>query len=310
MQPMLATPGALPTGPGWVYEVKWDGMRLLADVRDGLVRLLTRGGRDVAGSFPELARLDAVAPDLLLDGEVVLLDRGVPSFTALTERIHGAVSPARAAARPVTFMVSDVLRLYGVDLTARPLEERRGTLERLDLTRVPAVSLSPSYTDGSALLAATAQRGMEGIVAKRADSPYTPGRRTAWIEVTHRLTRTCVVGGWRPERSNPTRIAALLVGVPGRDGLRFAGRVTAGLAGDAVQRILHGALDGLTTVAPPFDEPLPRVDGAGARWCEPLVVAEVAHAGTEGGRLLRPEFRGLRDDLDPADVDPFPAPAG
>lgn len=300
---MLATPGALPTDPGWVFEVKWDGMRLLADVRDGVVRLLTRGGRDVSGSFPELTALHTIAPDLLLDGEVVLLDRGVPSFAALTERIHGAVSPARAAARPVTYMAFDVLRLYGVDLTGRPLQERRGTLERLDLTPVPAVSLSPAYTDGGALLAATEQRGMAGIVAKRADSDYAPGRRTAWVEVTHRLTRTCVIGGWRPERSNPTRIAALLVGVPGPGGLRFAGRITAGLAVDAVQRVLHGALDGLTTIAPPFDEPLPRADGAGARWCQPVVVAEFVHAGGDDDRLTRAEFRGLREDLGPAEVE-------
>ncbi|ODU00452.1 MAG: DNA ligase [Pseudonocardia sp. SCN 72-86] len=303
MQPMLATPGALPSGPGWVFEVKWDGMRLLADVRDGTVRLHTRSGRDVTGSFPELADLDAVAPDLLLDGEVVIVDRGVPSFAALAERIQGPVSAARAAARPVTFMTSDVLRLYGVDLTARPLLERRATLERLDLSGVPALSLSPSYTDGEALLAATAEQGMEGVVAKRGDSPYTPGRRGGWIEVTHRTTTQCLIGGRRAERSTASRIAALLVGLPAHDGLRFTGRVTSGLAGDAVQRVLHGALDGLTRIAPPFGEDVPRVDSAGAQWCEPVVVAEIAHAGwSEDGRMLRPEFRGLRDDLGPEDL--------
>src|SRR3954463_7644706 len=100
---MLATPGALPTGSGWLYEVKWDGMRLLADVVDGRVRLLSRSGRDVTGNFPELAALDEVAPDLLLDGEVVLLNGGVPSFAALADRMHGPVNAARAFARPVTF---------------------------------------------------------------------------------------------------------------------------------------------------------------------------------------------------------------
>lgn len=306
---MLATPGALPTGPGWVFEVKWDGMRLLADVAtdDGIprVRLLTRSGRDVSANFPELARLDLIAPDVVLDGEVVMLDGGVPSFAALAERMHGTVSAARAHARPVTFLVFDVVRLYGVDLAPRPLHERRATLERLDTSAVPAVSLSPLYTDGAALLAATAQQGMEGIVAKRADSPYRPGRRSpSWLKVTHRQSQTCLVGGWRPERSNASRIGSLLLGVPGPGGgLRYAGRVGSGIAGDAVQRVLRGLLDELPAVGPPFVDAVPRPDGAGARWCEPLVVVEVAHLGwTDGHRLRQPVFRGIRDDVEPGEV--------
>lgn len=302
---MLATPGALPDGPGWVFEVKWDGMRLLADVADGRVRLLTRSGRDVTGNFPELARLDLIAPDIVLDGEVVMLDHGVPSFAALAERMHGTVSAARAQARPVTFMVFDVLRLYGVELTDRPLRERRATLERLDTDPVPAVSLSPLYADGAALFAATAQQGIEGVVAKRGDGPYRAGRRSpSWIKVTHRQSQTCLVGGWRPERGGAARIGSLLLGVPGPDGaLRFAGRVGSGLAGDAVQRVLHRLLDGLAVIAPPFADTLPRNDSAGAHWCEPLIVVEVGHMGwTDGHRLRQPVFRGIRDDVEPAEV--------
>src|SRR3954470_6157074 len=120
---MLATPGDLPAGPGWVFEVKWDGMRVLADVTDGGLRLATRTGRDVTANFPELAGLAALAPDVLLDGEVVLLDGGVPSFTALGDRMHEPIDPRGAQARPVTYMVFDVLRLYGVALLERPLDE-------------------------------------------------------------------------------------------------------------------------------------------------------------------------------------------
>src|ERR1700754_3704001 len=207
---MLATPGALPDGPDWLFEVKWDGMRLLADVSEGQVRLSSRSERDVTANFPELAGLTELAPDVLLDGEVVLLERGVPSFAALADRMHGPVSPRAALSRPVTFMVFDVLRLYGVPLLDRPFEERRGTLERLDLAAVPTLSLSPTYTDGPALMEATRQRGMEGIVAKRRDGVYRPGRRSpSWTKVTHRHTQACLVGGWRPEHGSTTRIGAL-----------------------------------------------------------------------------------------------------
>ncbi|HVL85461.1 MAG TPA: DNA ligase, partial [Pseudonocardia sp.] len=253
---MLATSGDLPEGQNWSFEVKWDGMRLLADVVDGRLHLTTRTGRDVTSHFPELAELTALAPDVLLDGEVVVLSDGVPSFAALAERIHGPVDPVVARARPVTYMVFDVLRLYGVSLLDRPLDERRATLERLELAGLPAVELSPLYRDGAALLAAIAQRGMEGVVAKRRDAPYRPGRRSpAWIKVTSRNTQVCVVGGWRPEKGGGThRIGALLLGVPEAPGAppRFAGKVGSGLAGEVVQRVLTGRLAAVAADRQPF----------------------------------------------------------
>jgi bifunctional non-homologous end joining protein LigD len=299
---MLATPGALPEGPEWLFEVKWDGMRLLADVADGHVRLSSRSERDVTANFPELAELTKLAPDVLLDGEVVLLENGVPSFAALADRMHGPVAPRVAHARPVTFMVFDVLRLYGVPLLERSLDERRATLERLDLAAVSVLSLSPAYAAGAALLEATRQRGMEGVVAKRRDSVYRPGRRSpSWRKVTHRHHQVCLVGGWRPERSSAGRIGALLLGVPGGDGLRYVGRVGSGLAGELVQRILRERLVAATTA--PFVGPPPRADTAGAHWCEPLLVVEVSHTGwTDAGRLRQPVFRGVRDDLAPEHV--------
>jgi bifunctional non-homologous end joining protein LigD len=304
---MLATPGGLPNGPGWLFEVKWDGMRLLADVADGVLALRSRSGRDVTANFPELAGLTALAPDVLLDGEVVLLEKGVPSFAALADRMHSPVEARVALARPATFMVFDVLRLYGVPLLDRTFEERRATLERLDTAAVPTVALSPTYTDGQALFDATAQRGIEGIVAKRADSLYRPGRRSEnWIKITHRRTQACVVGGWRPENVGTSRVnkrvGALLLGVPDADGvLQYAGRVGSGLASDAAQRALGARL--VDTDAPPFAERPPRPDSVGARWCEPTVVVEVVHKGwTDGGKLRQPVFRGVRDDLDPDQV--------
>jgi len=297
---MLATPGALPTGPEWVYEVKWDGMRLLADVTDGVLRLATRSGRDVTADFPELAGLTAIAPDVVLDGEVVLLEDGVPSFAALAERMHGPVARAKALSRPVTFMVFDVLRLYGVDLCERPLHERRATLERLDTAAVATVALSPLYTDGRALFEATARRGMEGIVAKQRESPYRRGRGSGWVKVTHRHTQTCLVGGWRGERGG---IGALLLGLPDGGDLAYVGRVGSGPAGAAVQRVLSDLLGGLERATPPFGERPPRADAAGVQWCEPVVAVEVAHLGwTASGRLRGPVFRGIRTDVEPQDV--------
>lgn len=304
---MLATPGGLPVGPGWLYEVKWDGMRLLADVTDSRLTLRSRSGRDVTANFPELAGLPALAPDVVLDGEVVLLEQGVPSFHALADRMHSPVEPRVASARPVTLMVFDVVRLYGVSLVDRTLDERRATLERLDTAAVANLALSPTYTDGQALFDATAQRGMEGVVAKRRDGLYRPGTRSpSWVKATHRHAQACVVGGWRPEnvgtaRVSASRIGALLLGVPEADGLRFAGRVGSALASDVAQRALKGRL--VDADGSPFRERLPRPEEKGARWCVPEVVVEVSHMGwTEAGKLRFPVYRGVRDDLDPGDV--------
>jgi len=293
---MLATPGALPDGPEWLYEVMWDGIRVVAEVRDDKLLLTTRDGRDVTTYFPELADLVAIVPDVVLDGEIMLLDRGVPSFAALTGRLQGAVPAAVAAARPVTYMVFDVLRLYGVDLTGRELEERRATLERMDLTPVSTVAVSPTYTDGPALLAATAQQGMAGVVAKRRTDPYESGvRSTGWVSVAHRRTTTCVVGGWVPDRG---RIGALLLGVPDGPGLRYLGRVESGLAVDAVQRAIELRL--VPAIAPPFRDPLPRSAATGARWCAPALVVEVGHQGERpDGSLQGLVLRGIRDDVSP-----------
>jgi bifunctional non-homologous end joining protein LigD len=182
---MLATPGDLPVGPDWVYEVEWDGLRVLAEVVDGGLRLVTTEGQDVTPCFPELAGLTHLVPDVVLDGTIVMLSRGLPDAEALAARLRGA--PAGPYA---TLMLSDILRLYGVELRDRPQDERRGTLERLDLERTPGVALSPVYTDGPALQAATAQRGLPFVLAKRRDAPYRAGPATAWVRV----------GNGRPKR--------------------------------------------------------------------------------------------------------------
>jgi bifunctional non-homologous end joining protein LigD len=296
---MLATPGPLPTGADWCYEVKWDGMRLLADVSAEGLRLFSRNDKDKTRTFPELAGLTSVGADVLLDGEVVALAGGVPSFAVLADRFHRIPTAAEVAARPVVFMVFDVLRLYGVALLDRPLRERRATLERLQFGGAAQVQLSPVYDDGAALLAATKAQGLEGVVAKHRESVYRPGRRSpSWVKVAHRRTQDCLVGGWRPERTNPSRIGGLLLGVPASQsggGLRFAGRVGSGVAGEATQRALRAAL--VPAPGSPFADPLPREDVVGAHWCEPTLTVEVTHTGwTDGHRLRQPVLARLRID--------------
>lgn len=310
MKPMLATLAErVPTGPEWVHEVKWDGMRVLADVRDGQVTLLARSGNDVTASYPELAGLGSGYDDLLLDGEVVALDGGRPSFAALADRMHvqdSGKAARLATVRPVTFMVFDLLRLFGQDLTAQPWTARRELLEKLDLDsrhwQVP-----PVFDDGAQLLAATADQGLEGIVSKRRSAPYAAGRRSAdWRKLPHRASRSVVVGGWRPETGSAHRLGAVLVGVPdGEGGWRYAGRVGSGLVGAAGAR-LAARLEPLRHDASPFSSPVPREDASGARWVRPELVVEVRSLGWGGGadgpRLRQPSYLGVREDLTPADL--------
>ena len=303
---MLATPGPQPIGEDWQHEVKWDGMRVLADVTAAGLRLVSRSGRDVSVSFPELTAVTAGLKDALIDGEIIALRDGVPSFAALADRMHvGDERRARelAQAQPVTLMAFDLLRLYGVDLTHRPLTERRNSLDRLSLPD-STWRTSPTYDDGPALLAATLDQGLEGVVAKRRRSTYQPGRRSPdWVKTAHRLHQACLVGGWRPETGSADQIGALLLGMPdGSGGVGFAGRVGSGIsraAGQDLKRLLAP----LQRPGSPFNADVPRLDAAGALWCEPVVVIEVRHLGwTTGGRLRQPVFRGVRTDLDPAEV--------
>jgi bifunctional non-homologous end joining protein LigD len=311
MRPMLATRGShVPTGPEWSHEIKWDGMRILADVRRGDpgsrqgVRLTSRNENDVTVSYPEL--LELPGRDLLLDGEVVVFADGLPSFGALAERMH--VRNARRAAaladtRPVTFLVFDVLRLDGRDLTREPLSTRREVLAGLGLDdawwQVPA-----TYDDGVALLDATAQQGLEGVVSKRLASRYEPGLRSrSWLKFPHRRRTSWVVGGWRPETGSASRLGALLVGEPTADGgLLYRGRVGSGIAGKVGPQ-LKELLEPIATDDCPFTDEVPREDARGTHWVTPRLVVDVESLGLGAqGRLRQPSYRGLRTDITPTDL--------
>lgn len=306
---MLATATTtIPSGDGWVHEVKWDGMRVLVDVSEGRLRLFSRTERDVTVAFPELEPLGQEYADMLLDGEIVVMRDGVPSFSALAERFH-VTDPRRASAlavqSPATLIAFDLLRLYGVDLTGRSWTDRRATLERLELTG-PRWQTPPVFPDGRALYEATLAQGLEGIVSKRTSSPYLPGQRSVhWLKSPHRGTVSVVIGGWRPETTGTVRnrLGAVLVGVPGPGGLRFVGRVGSGLAGKAGAALMRD-LTPLEASECPFATELPKEDSAGATWVHPVLVADVQSLGLSStGRLRQPAYKGLRTDLGPGDVE-------
>jgi bifunctional non-homologous end joining protein LigD len=301
---MLATRGThVPTGEEWVHEVKWDGMRVLADERDGGLRLTSRNENDVTVSFPELHALPG--DDLLLDAEVVAFQDGIPTFGALQERIHIG-TPKRAAAlaerNPVTLLAFDLLRLDGRDLTREPLDVRRDLLTGLGLDEA-AWQVPPVYDDGSMLFQATLDQGLEGMVSKRRSSRYEFGARSPhWLKFPHRRRTSWVVGGWRPETGSATRLGAVLVGEPTSEGLVYRGRVGSGIAGKVGPMLLE-ALATYARDTSPFVDEVPRVDAVGTRWVEPVLVVDVESLGlSRQQRLRQPSYRGVRPDLNPEDL--------
>jgi len=302
---MLATPGVLPTGTDWAYEFKWDGVRALVDSSAGRLTVTSRNGNDVTRGYPELAALSGALEDGLLDGEIVALADGRPSFSALQARMHvrGRQVNDLARAIPVTFLAFDVLRLYGVDLCDRPYAERRATLERLDL-HGPAWTVPPAFDDGPATSAASLEQRLEGVMAKRLTSTYRPGQRSRdWVKVKHTRTQDAVVGGWKPgEHGRKGRIGSLLIGTYDGDRLVFAGHVGSGLTEAHIDDIEH-RLEPIRRSNSPFAAGVPADQARQAVWCEPQLVVEVRFTGwTPDHRIRHPVFRRLRPDLDAGSV--------
>ncbi len=309
--PMLATAGALPTpeqDDRWGYEFKWDGVRAVAAVARGELVLTSRKGTEITARYPEVGRLpDAlVGHDVVVDGEIVLLDAaGRPDFGALQNRMHrtGPEVPRLAAARPVSYLVFDLLAWDGVDLTTRPYAERRARLDDLGLAGFRWVP-TPWFSGGGAdVLAASVENGLEGVVAKRLDSPYRPGLRSpGWRKLKNVRTQTVVVGGWRPGQGRRAGgIGSLLVGVPDDKGeLVYVGHVGTGFSARALLDLERTCTPRTTS---PFAGTLPREVTRDAHWVEPDLVGEVAFAvWTAENRLRHPSWKGVRDDLAPGDV--------
>lgn len=314
VSPMLATLGSaadITDEDEWAFEMKWDGIRAVAEVRDGRLRLTTRNGNDVTVTYPDLAGLVDLAGDhdLVLDGEIVTLNpQGRPDFGLLQTRMGltrpGDVQAAQKRA-PAHYMVFDVLEVDGTKHTRDPYVERRALLtDVLRPTRTDPVQVPPAFDgDLEHAVASSKQLGLEGVMAKRRDSTYSVGRRSrSWIKIKHHLTQEVVIGGWTPGNGRRAdTIGALLLGIPDGDTLRYVGKVGTGFSDRALDD-LSAKLARHERKTSPL-EGVPSADARGAHWVRPDLVGEVEFAEWTGpGRLRQPSWRGLRPDKSPGDV--------
>lgn len=292
----------------WAFELKWDGVRALATVRDGRVTLRSRNGNDLTAQYPELQELaQRAGVDGVYDGEIVALDdRGRPSFQLLQNRMGltkaREVDAARAAT-PVRLLLFDVLEADGHELTRHGYTARRQALATVvdpgGVIEVPDAVAG----DFATALAESARRGLEGVVAKKRAAKYAEGRRSeAWLKVKHHATQEVVVGGWRPGSGRRAGgIGSLLLGVPGAEGLEYVGKVGTGFSDRDLDAVL-AVLEPLGRETSPFVD-VPRADARDAHWVRPSRVGEVRFAEwTVDGRLRQPSWRGWRDDKQPEDV--------
>jgi len=307
---MLATAGSLPTTPTWATELKWDGVRAVAYIEAGGCRLLSRNDRDISGSYPELAELPAAlgVRRAVLDGEIVAMNaQGRPDFGLLQSRMH-VVDPGKArilsSRAPVRYLVFDVLEIDGTATMSLPYVDRRALLRELEIG-AEHVAVPPSFDDAPAtVFAASLEQGLEGVVCKRLDSIYTPGRRSpTWIKVKHLRMQEVVLIGWEPGQGRRDgAIGALLLGVHIAGELRYVGQVGTGFT-DQMLVDLRARLSPLTTLTSPVSE-VPPEHARLAVWVRPELVGEVSYSQwTHDQRLRHPSWRGLRLDKAADDVE-------
>ncbi|CAN5848946.1 hypothetical protein BH11MYX4_BH11MYX4_54520 [soil metagenome] len=310
--PMLcdrdATGEAILAQPGWIYELKLDGVRIVADKRGARVALGYRRGRDATGSYPEIADALATIEEerLVLDGEVVAFaEDGRPDFQRLGTRIQSSGSDARRAAIrvPVVYVVFDVLVVGAHDVTKLPIEARKAILERIveGATRTNGhVRLQPTLPDGRQLMALCRERGLEGVVAKRAGSIYRPDDRSSdWVKVKRELDADFVAAWWTPGEGTRDVLGALDLAAYDGDRLVVCGRVGSGLDAATIEALAE-RLAALEVKQPVAHGKLKTKQGR--RHVRPEIVVSVRHVGLSVDGLLRhPVFRGVRDDLRPED---------
>ena len=267
----------------------------------GQIRLESRNLREISSQYPEVRALalELEGRPVVLDGELVAFDEAErPSFQLLQRRMHlGSATEVRRRMRetPVTYVIFDVLHLDGRTLFNLPYEARRAELESLGLDGQSWQTPAFHRGDGAVLLEATRARGLEGVVAKRLQSPYRPGRRTRdWIKIKNVRSQELVIGGWLPGKGRREgELGSVLVGYYDDDRLRYAGRVGTGLT-DADLRLLRERLEPLEIAESPFEGRRPP---KGSRFVEPRLVAEVEFAEwTSAATLRHPSYKGLRDD--------------
>jgi bifunctional non-homologous end joining protein LigD len=299
---MLATlERDVPKGEGWLFEVKWDGFRALAYVSQGEARLTSRTGNDLTQRFPNVAKEIPRAlktPDCVLDGEVCAIDeQGRSSFSLMQQGKPGT---------PIVYFVFDVLEVEGEPLVDLPLRERRKRLEKLIDRRNRTVRISEAFDDGEALLHAAEEQGLEGIMAKRADSRYAVGRRTRdWQKVkTHGRQEFIIAGYTKGQGRRAGTLGSLVLAVRRGRELQYVGNVGTGFTGEEIEKLL-AKLRPLERKDPPFREvpKMPKVRKGDVTWVDPKLVAEVEFAEwTHDGHLRAPSYQGLRDDKSADDV--------
>jgi bifunctional non-homologous end joining protein LigD len=286
-KPMLASTGTVEEGYDWAFEMKWDGYRAIAVCDGEEVTLVSRNGLDMTATYPAVAKTLAALDlsDTILDGELVAFGaNGAPSFHAL-QNSQG----------PVSYLAFDVLRLDGTDVTGAPYSARRHAIESLGLdngvVRVPPV-FNGALTEA---IDASRELGLEGVVAKRTDSPYRAGKRSAaWVKLKHLNAMEVAIIGWRSGTGARASLGSLLMAVPAGDDWRYVGRVGSGFS-DKTLADLTKRLAPLARKTPPAD--VARADARDAQWVRPSLVGEVTYSElTPEGRLRHPVWKGLRPD--------------
>jgi bifunctional non-homologous end joining protein LigD len=305
ISPMLATLVKHPfSDPAWIYETKLDGQRSLLFKRGDSVRLMTRNRKDRTSHYPDLwgTALHAIPADLIADGEIVAFDGDRTSFSRLQERMQNPrPSPAQVAALPVFYYLFDLLWLDRFDLTSVPLTSRKNVLREAVAFEDPLRYSDHLEEDGELAFRAACERGWEGLIAKRAASPYIPGRSRDWLKFKCVLEQEFVVVGWTDPQGSRSGVGALIVGYHEDGKLRFGGKVGTGFS--------HQELARLAALLAPLERPTPPVAETkglpkkGVHWVRPELVAQVAFSEwTPDGKLRHPRYLGLRDDKDARDV--------
>ncbi len=304
VEPMLATLAEHPfSDPNWLFEIKWDGVRALARIENGTLTLRSRTGVDIAKRYPELSSLPSAlaARHAILDGEIVALDeQGHSNFERLQERMHvHAPSESLVTRIRVVYFAFDLLYCDGYDLREAPLLERKQLLQRLLYTSERFRYADHQLEHGKELFALSEQNGLEGIVAKRVDSPYVSDRSPYWVKLKITKTVDAVVGGWTEARTSALPFGSLLLGLYQGKKLRFIGHVGSGFDAKKL-RELSSKLKELVAPASPFDV-LPETNERPS-WVTPALVARVKFSGwTQEQALRHPVFLGLREDARPTD---------
>lgn len=316
LTPMLATlAGEAFDDPGWIFEPKWDGIRAIATCSVDETMLLSRNSNDITSTYPELGKLHErlVCFDAIVDGEIVAMHKGRPSFERLQSRIN--LQNEREIERmtkqiPVTFVAYDILYLDGRSLIKLPLEDRKEILDDLVVVS-DQVQVSPWIeNDGLTLYDAACAQNLEGIVAKKKGGPYRPGRRGKdWLKIKTTSEADLVIGGWsKGEGSRSTSFGSLLMGAWEGDELRYVGSVGTGFSERTLDVLLHQLRDLVTDEMPFAADPREMGTGRFGKpikdpvWTRPELIARVEFRElTSTGRLRAPSYKGLRPDLDPAE---------